>query len=68
LNSFYKKGIKHVRSAVWQIETIGKIHENIFILQYKAKINEIMFCGKKCSSLGRAALFGFFSEIKDIAL
>ena len=47
LNFFEEKGIKHVRSAILQIKTIGEINQNAYTLRYKAKINEIMFYWKK---------------------
>jgi len=47
LNLFQEKGIKHVRSAILQIKTIGKIDQNAYILRYKAKMQEIMLYLKK---------------------
>jgi len=44
---FEEKGIKHVRSALLQIKTIGKIHQNAYILRYEANMKEIMFCWEK---------------------
>jgi len=44
LNSFEEKCIKHVRSYVLQIKTICKIDKNTYILRYKAKMQEIIFC------------------------
>jgi len=36
LNSFEEKGIKHVRSAILKIRTIGVIVQNAYIFRYKA--------------------------------
>jgi len=47
LNSFEENGIKHVRSAILQIKTIGKIDQNACILRYMAKMQEIMLSWKK---------------------
>ena len=33
LNSFEEKGIKHVRSAILQMKTNGKIDQNAYILR-----------------------------------
>jgi len=33
LNSFEEKGIKHVRSVIFQIKTIGKIDQKVYILR-----------------------------------
>jgi len=63
LNSFEEKCIKHLRSAILQIKTIGKIDQNAYILRYKAKMQQIMFCWKKkCNFAGKAAFlrFSFF--------
>jgi len=44
LNSFEEKGIKHVRSAILQIKSMAKIDQKGYILRYKAKMKDIMFC------------------------
>ena len=44
LNSFQENGIKHVRSVILRIKTIGKIDKNAYTLRYKSKMQEIMFC------------------------
>ena len=43
-NSFEEKCIKHVRSYILQIKTIRKIDKNAYILRYKAKMQELIFC------------------------
>jgi len=64
LNSFQEKGIKHVRIAILQIKTIGEIDQNAYILRYKAKMQEIMLCWKKCKFAGKAALSDIFQKLR----
>jgi len=56
-NSFQENGIKHVRSAILQIKTIGKIDQNGYILRYKAKMQEIMLCWKKVQFRRKSSIF-----------
>jgi len=49
-----------VGSAIIQIKATGKIDQNAYILRYKAKIKEKMFCWKKVQFRRKSRTFEIY--------
>ena len=52
----------------YRSEELVKLTKMPTYLSYKAKIYEIMFCGKKWNLVRKGALFRFYPETKEITL